>query len=453
MAVRWREVALGDIAEVRLGRQRSPKNHTGDHMRPYLRAANVTWTGLDLTDVKSMNFSPSEADVYTLESGDIVMSEASGSISEAGKPALWRNEIPGCCLQNTLIRIRPSTDVDPEFLYYRLFLQAASGGWTQGVARGVGIHHLGAQRVAAWRFALPQLSDQKAIVADLQTRLSHVDAGSAYLERALARVSRTEESLLVAGITGRLVNVADAANSTEAQLLSILGAEPERPTDLTGLPKVPDHWRWVSLGSIAAVVGGVTKDSKRQNDPAFVEVPYLRVANVQRGSLLLDDVATIRVPAAKAEALALQPGDVLFNEGGDRDKLGRGWVWDGQLADCIHQNHVFRARLTQGCLDPRFLSWYGNSAARHWFEAHGKQTTNLASINLATLKSLPVPVPPPSEQQAIVAELERRLSLLRAARSSTARSGSSAQALRSAVTAQALLPRQLAATATSEGTA
>lgn len=36
---------------------------------------------------------------------------------------------------------------------------------------------------------------------------------------------------------------------------------------------------------------------------------------------------------------------ILFNEGGDIDKLGRGWIWEGQLLKCSHQNHVFRARL------------------------------------------------------------------------------------------------------------
>jgi type I restriction enzyme S subunit len=141
-----------------------------------------------------------------------------------------------------------------------------------------------------------------------------------------------------------------------------------------------------------------------------VEVPYLRVANVQRGFLDLSGVTTIRVPPEKAEALALRPGDVLFNEGGDRDKLGRGWVWSGEIDGCIHQNHVFRARLIEG-FEPKFVSWHGNTFGRRWFEEHGRQTTNLASLNLTTLKSFPVPAPPLAEQRRIVAEVERQLSL------------------------------------------
>ena len=131
--------------------------------------------------------------------------------------------------------------------------------------------------------------------------------------------------------------------------------------------------------------GGVTKDSKREADPGYVEYPYLRVANVQRGFLDLSVVTTIRAHHDKAEKLVLQHGDILFNEGGDRDKLGRGWVWEGQIENCIHQNHVFRARLTNGGFDPYFISMHANTWGQRWFERHGKQTTNLASINLATL--------------------------------------------------------------------
>lgn len=105
-------------------------------------------------------------------------------------------------------------------------------------------------------------------------------------------------------------------------------------------------------------------------------------------------------------------GDVLFNEGGDRDKLGRGWIWRGQLPECIHQNHVFRARLRTPDVFPEYLSWYGNSGGQKYFFEQGKQTTNLASINLTKLKRLPVPLPPLMEQKRIVAEVQRCSQLL-----------------------------------------
>ena len=154
------------------------------------------------------------------------------------------------------------------------------------------------------------------------------------------------------------------------------------------------------------MVGGITKDASKQGDPSFVEVPYLRVANVQRGRLDLRTIARIRVPPAKLEQLRLEPGDVLLNEGGDRDKLGRGWVWAGEIEDCITQNHVFRARPRPGTLHPKLLSWAANSLGGPWCERNGKQSVNLASISLKRIRLMPVPVPPLDAQPELVQRLE-----------------------------------------------
>jgi type I restriction enzyme S subunit len=185
---------------------------------------------------------------------------------------------------------------------------------------------------------------------------------------------------------------------------------------MTALFPIPTSWAWTTLGEIAEVVGGVTKDTKKQSDPGLPEVPYLRVANVQRGYLDLREITKIRVPESTLTKLRLLPGDVLLNEGGDRDKLGRGWFWSGQISNCIHQNHVFRARLSERAALPRFLAWYINDPARQWFDQHAAQSVNLASISLSTIKQLPVPLPPLDEQNRIVATLDDYLSRLDAAR-------------------------------------
>lgn len=388
----WAWARLQDVAEVRLGRQRSPKNHVGPSMTPYLRAANVGWEGPLLDDVKEMNFTPAEREIYQLMPGDVLLSEASGSIGEVGKPILWKGQIPGACFQNTLIRVRSVGAVDPRFLVHRLRMEAMLGRWADGVARGVGIHHLGSTRVADWKFALPPLAEQVRIVPELERRLSHVDAAIRSLQFCTRRLASSRHVI---------------AHSLVLPNCGAPGSD--------GLPPLPDGWSWTKLGEVATVAGGVTKDAKKESDPNFVNVPYLRVANVQRGRLDLENVATIRVSADKAKDLRLEPGDVLFTEGGDRDKLGRGWVWEGHIPDCIHQNHVFRARLREPRLHPKFVSWVGNTFGQKWFEAAGKQTTNLASVSKKTLESFPVPLPPAGAAAEIVKEIDRRLSLIEAA--------------------------------------
>jgi len=171
-------------------------------------------------------------------------------------------------------------------------------------------------------------------------------------------------------------------------------------------------WPTEPLGSICEIVSGITKDSKKQGDD-YREVPYLRVANVQRLRLDLSEVKTIPARENAIASYRLEPGDILLNEGGDRDKLGRGWIWQGQISECIHQNHVFRARIRDGKAIPKWIAYYANTdEARAYFLATGKQTTNLASISKKNLSALPVPLPPVSIQEAIVAEIDTQLSRL-----------------------------------------
>ncbi|WP_181871701.1 restriction endonuclease subunit S [Sphaerisporangium album] len=200
----------------------------------------------------------------------------------------------------------------------------------------------------------------------------------------------------------------------QARIVEMLDAIDDQITALDAEADVLDELWWalgremaaavadegtVPLASFCDISGGLTKNKKDFEQPDLVEVPYLRVANVHRHHLNLSEVATIQTTRAKAEKLRLQPGDVLMNEGGDKDKLGRGHVWEGQIPDCIHQNHVFRVRVTDQRFDPYFVSAWGNTFGRNWFETFGTQTTGIASINRATLSRFPVPDLPLSVQQ------------------------------------------------------
>ena len=196
----WPIRALAEIAEVRLGRQRAPKNHQGDSMRPYLRAANVTWAGLSLDDVKWMNFTDNELDTYRLKPGDILLSEASGSAGEVGKPALWFGEIADCAFQNTLIRVRPQ-EHDPKFLLHFFRWQALAGKFVEH-SRGVGIHHLGRSRLASWPTPVPPLDEQRRIVDLLEDHLSRLDAAAGGLIKARKRLLALERSALDAHFGG-----------------------------------------------------------------------------------------------------------------------------------------------------------------------------------------------------------------------------------------------------------
>ncbi|MGE3595797.1 MAG: restriction endonuclease subunit S [Dehalococcoidia bacterium] len=164
-------------------------------------------------------------------------------------------------------------------------------------------------------------------------------------------------------------------------------------------------WKKRRLDAVAQVRTGIAKGSKQAADP--VELPYLRVANVQAGALDLEEIKTISVDRTQVGRYSLRPGDVLMTEGGDFDKLGRGTIWTGQIDPCLHQNHVFSVRCDQSKVIPEWISWVSSSHyGRRYFLLCSKQSTNLASINSSQLKAFPLPLPTLA-QQKVIAEIIR----------------------------------------------
>lgn len=163
---------------------------------------------------------------------------------------------------------------------------------------------------------------------------------------------------------------------------------------------IPEEWVLCPLNAVAVVQAGIAKGKSNIRKP--VRLPYLRVANVQDGHVDLTEVKEITVAAAEVDRYKLQRGDVLFTEGGDFDKLGRGCVWSGQINPCLHQNHVFAVRCSPTKLLPYILASLASSPyGRRYFTLSSKQSTNLASINSSQLKAFPLPLPPFPEQKKI----------------------------------------------------
>lgn len=168
---------------------------------------------------------------------------------------------------------------------------------------------------------------------------------------------------------------------------------------------LPDDWSRRPLVQVAEVRTGVAKGKKGLKDP--IEVPYLRVANVQDGHIDLSEVKTINIERQQLERYSLAAGDVLMTEGGDFDKLGRGDVWHGQISPCLNQNHVFAVRVNKEILTPYFLaSLSGSNYGKTYFLSCAKRSTNLASINSTQLKEFPVVIPPLPEQRKIAKILQ-----------------------------------------------
>ena len=236
-------------------------------------------------------------------------------------------------------------------------------------------------------FVVPPLPEQQAIVAKIEELLSDLENGKQQLQTAQQQLIVYRQSLLKWAFEGKLTNkkVKDG--------------------------ELPKGWKWVKLNDVCKIIGGVTK-GKDLKGKASIHLPYLRVANVQDGYLDLRQIKTIEVLPSDKEKYQLLLGDILYTEGGDKDKLGRGTIWKNEIKDCIHQNHIFRARPLTKDINSKYIAYFSQTrAAKNYFFKHGKQTTNLASINLTILSNLPLPLCAIKEQQLIVDELESKLTV------------------------------------------
>lgn len=173
----------------------------------------------------------------------------------------------------------------------------------------------------------------------------------------------------------------------------------------------------VELQSIATVSYGIQKSPA--NRPGTHARPYMRVANVQRGRLVLDEIKTINVPDVDMPALRLAKGDILFVEGnGSRMELGRVALWGGEIEDCVHQNHIIKARPDQSKLLPEFaMAWFNCDAGREHFFKAGKTTSGLGTINSTVVKTAPVPLPKLEHQRQILEEVKANAERVDAKRS------------------------------------
>lgn len=327
-----------------------------------------------------------EIEKFGLRVDDVVITKDSESWDDIGIPALIKETAGDLVCGYHLAVLRPRKQaLDGSFLFrclqakpVRLQLELAANGVTRfGLSKA---------DISAMILPIPPLSHQRTIADYLNRETARLDGLVAAKERVLGLLAEKRRALITRAVTRGL----DPTVSL-------------RDSGIPWLGEIPAHWTLTRLKFVAEVRGGLTL-GKNYGSAILAEYPYLRVANVQDGHLDLSEVTTVLVPISEAKSCLLQSGDVLMNEGGDADKLGRGCIWHGKISPCLHQNHVFAVRprkVLPGWLDV----WTSTDVAKSYFESRAKQSTNLASISTTNIKELPVPLPSESEQHTIVAHI------------------------------------------------
>jgi type I restriction enzyme, S subunit len=402
----WIRSPLSAVANVRLGRQRSPKNHSGPNMRPYLRAANVTWSGLALNDVKEMNFSEAEVETYRLRAGDILLSEASGSADEVGKPARWRDEIQDCCFQNTLIRVR-SCYLDSRYLLWLFKWLALSGQFASG-SRGVGIHHLGATTLSDWEVPIAPEAEQNRIVAAIEEQFSRLEAGVSALVRAQTNLTLMRAAAVESAVTGRLLDGETHDWPVRPLGEVLIDIQAGKSFKCTERPAVGDEW-------------GVVK-----------------VSAMTWGEFREEEHKTILDTAKVDPRWEIRPGDLLVSRANTVDYVGAVVLVSKARPRLLLSDKSLRLIPSPDVMPEWLLVSLRSRGVRQYIERVATGTKDsMRNISQEKLRATLVPIPPLATQAELLAEVDRLSSLIDTQTTAVAHAFSSSQALRASILAAA----------------
>lgn len=405
----WLSVRLGDVVESITGGGTPSKNHAA------YWGGKIPWASVkDLGTAKYLDRTQDTITKEGLEnsSSNLIPEDRIIVCTRMGLGKIAINRIAVAINQDLkALMLKPSVDTD---FFYNLYKTLPIEGTGMTVA---GIRQAALLDIP---IMLPPLAEQKLIVAKVDELMVLCDELEARQEEARKVQARLNQSALA-----RLTQSADFSNDWKivARNFQSLEKMPENVSELrkTILRSAAEGrlarrssttaWRSRPLEDIAVVAGGVTK-GRKLGGRKTIALPYLRVANVQRGSLDLSVIKEIAIPEEELERYRLKRDDLLTTEGGDWDKVGRTAMWHDEIPVCLHQNHVFRSRLDQRIACPEWVALVINSpVGREYFEMAAKQTTNLASINMTELRAFPIPLPPLAEQKRIVVKVGELMKL------------------------------------------
>jgi type I restriction enzyme S subunit len=424
----WPSVPLGEIAEIKLGKMLDRAKHTTGRKLPYLRNINVRWGSIETDDLLEMHFEEEQAERFSIRDGDVLVCEG----GEPGRAAVWCGGPTELKFQKALHRVRFKVPYEPRLLVYLLEL-LAKGGRLERRFTGSTIKHF--TREAFLQLPVPSLSlaEQQRIVTEIEKQLARLDAAEESLQRSKRNLRRYRASVLLDACEGRLGSTDDGGATADTGSVELINTiRPEAGTisrrraarlwgaghvpDLTSgeLQSIPSHWRWTTVRDL-----GVDEDSAVQVGPMSMKssefseagVPVFNVGCVHWGRF--DETKLNFLPAENAAAFKrylIEPGDVLFTRSGT---VGRCAVAQRHHDGWLMTFHLLRARTNPLICLPTYLRVVLEGAPHIRRQTRGASIgSTRAGFNTNLLASLAIPLPPLAEQYRIVAEVDRRLSVV-----------------------------------------
>lgn len=310
-------------------------------------------------------------------SGDIV-----------GVPALLPEELSGdkVLYSHHVTRLRLNSGVTVPFLYYLLCLPEYRSQMLR-IARGTTVLMLDMHAIKRIPIRAPKVKAEQDRIAEI---LSTLDEAIEQTEALIAKHQQIKVGLMHDLFT-RGVTPDGHLRPTREQAPDLY-----KESQLGWIPK---EWELSRCYSEFVIDSGITLGPHRR--PNKSPYPYLRVANVYRDRIVLDDVTQLEATLEEIEAERLKCYDLLVVEGhANRNEIGRCAMVFNDAEGMLFQNHLFRLRAIR--LDPRYsLLWLNSSRVQRYWDSMCSTSSGLNTINRRLLGKMPVLIPSQEEQRLI----------------------------------------------------
>lgn len=410
----WRWCYVGDLFLHNTGKAQNTSGSTNGTIRKFITTSNLYWGEFDFTKVKEMPFTDTELERCTVKKGDLLVCEG----GDCGRSAVWDYD-EKVCIQNHVHRLRPYRDVNIYYFYYLFYLYKNTGR-----LRGKGVAIQGLSNEAIHKVVLPlaPLEEQHRIVAKIEELLPYVDRyATAYekLEQFNAKFPEDmKKSLLQYAIQGKLVEqrpeegtaeelfariqeekqrlIAEKKIKTEKLLPEI--TEDEKPFD------IPESWKWVRLRDIISVLGDGIHGTPQYDDTG--KYFFINGNNLVKGEIVIkSDTKKVSYEEFKKYEKPLDESTILVSINGT---IGNYAFYNGEPV--ILGKSACYFSLISG-IDKEYICRLLNT--QHFLDYAVKEATQttIKNVSLKSMRMLPVPLPPLSEQKRIVEKLEEILPL------------------------------------------
>jgi type I restriction enzyme S subunit len=379
------------------------------HLAPYLRNVDVQWDHVNTFDLPEMDFSAEDRERLALREGDLLVCEG----GEVGRTALWDGRLSECYFQKAIHRLRPVTQ-DDEPRFFRYFMRMAVHSGLFALSTASTIQHLPAEKLRVVRYPSPPRWQQRVIADYLDRETARLDALAAAKERVLGLLVEKRRALITRAVTRGLDPRA-----------------PLRDSVIPWLGEIPAHWQIKRLKHVGHAIIGLTFDpADTVTDGRGVLV--LRASNVRDQQIVLDDNLFVLMDIP--ELLRTRAGDILIcSRSGSRALIGKNALIDRASAGLTFGAFmtVFRSPVND------YLFYIFNSSLFD-YQAGAFSTSTINQLTVETLNGMEVPLPPPPEQEAIVACLRHKTSQLDRVTEATMRTISLLKERRAALIAAAV---------------